>query len=220
MQPLQTTPNQANGQPVQPQPTLEHTSVDLVPNTQSTFSSGWGSHHLNLQMVPNLGLRWARWTLPLNDGRTEVLTWWMVERPKLRRATSHLSIRDLEHFTSNDRAQHLIAIPYPEDPILKNSFPVFKKNKFNIIENRLAQRLEIQYHDQSWYWFDFDLVLILILVWYWLRYRFSIDQDMVWPDLILISSSQSKKSFAAILQRVHSAKLVLQRVHSEFTAQK
>ena len=102
----------------------------------------------------------------------------------------------------------------------------WKQIKFNIIENRLAQRLEIQDHDPSWYWSDIDLVLILTLVWYWLWYRFGIDQDLVWPDLFLISSPQGKKSFVAILQRVHSAKLVLQRVYStkqevyrEFTAQ-
>ena len=55
-----------------------------------------------------------------------------------------------------------ISLPWGSD-IEKIQSLYWKQIKFNII--RLAQRLEIQYHDQSWYWFDIDLVLILILVW-------------------------------------------------------
>ena len=64
---------------------------------------------------------------------------------------------------------------------------------------------------------DIGLILIWYWSWYWSDidwYRFGIDQDLVWPDLILIEGSQREKSFAAIVQRVHSAKLVLQRVYS------
>ena len=61
---------------------------------------------------------------------------------------------------------------------------------FNIIENGLAQRLKIQYRDQSLYWSDIDLVLILILVWYWFWYRSDIDLVLIWYwsdiDLVLI----------------------------------
>ena len=100
----------------------------------------------------------------------------------------------------------------------KNSIPVLKTNQVQYYSSGSEAWNSIPWSILIlvWYWFGIDpdigLIMIAISIWYWSGY------GLAWSNFDLEFTAQ--KSFAAILQRVRSAKLVLQSLQRKtwFTA--